>query len=383
MNRLILAGALAVGLLAAGPVAHADHDYKADGWTLLGEETVEGRRDTDVIKVGRREGRFTALMLVVLDDDLQLTAMTVELGNGKTFSPKLSHYFAENTRSKEIDLPGEARGINTITLTYGEFGRLRDHRKKGKGARRHDFTKARVQVWGKLFDEDEIGWSAQGWTSLGRKVLRKAKGSVTFKVGHKTSYDRLSVVASDGDVRITEVVVTFNRGKKAVLKVDQRFTRGSRQRSIDIAPAGRTIKSLEVKYLDRDGGDRSTIEVFGQVGSTADHDRPDYDTKGWTLLGEETVDGRRDRDVIKVGRDDGKFDKLMLVVLDGDLEMEGMVIRLARGAEITPQLKHYFKQGQRSRQIDLGKRSAVIKDIELTYGSVRGGGKARVQIWAR
>jgi hypothetical protein len=269
MNRLIFAATMVVGLAAAGPVAHADHDYRSDGWTLLGEETVQGRRDTDVIKVGRREGRFTSLMLVVLDDDLQMLGMTVEFGNGKTFSPKLNHYFAENTRSREIDLPGESRGIKEITLTYGEFGRARDHRKgkRGKRARRHDFDKARVQVWGKLFDEDEIGWKSDGWTSLGRKAVYDRRGSVTFKVGRRTVYDKLSVVASDRDLRITEIVVTFSRGRTATLKVDHTFKRGARQKAIDLSPNGRTIKSLQVKYVDRDSDDRSTIEVFGQGAS--------------------------------------------------------------------------------------------------------------------
>ncbi len=172
------------------------------------------------------------------------------------------------------------------------------------------------------------------------------------------------------------MVATFARGKKATLKLDQDVGDAVRHVTFDVPASGRAIKSLQVKYAGRRAGrgKTSTIEVFGQLSDNA------VDTSGWTLLGEAVVDGKLDRDVIKVTSDNTRFDKLFIVVLDDDIEMSGMVIKLRRG-ELTPELKHVFKAGQRSRQIDLGARKQKIKSIELTYGTTRPRGKARVQVY--
>ena len=128
-------------------------------------------------------------------------------------------------------------------------------------------------------------------------------------------------------------------------------------------------------------GRRATIQVFGQLEEAPE--APDWDSSGWTMLSEQTVDGKRDTDVVQVGRDDGKFSSLMFVVLDGDIDMDGITINLTRGKSLEPELRQSFKNGSRTRQIDLPGKRAVIKDIELRYGTKRGNGKARVQIWAR
>ena len=39
--------------------------WDAAGWTMLGQRVVQGTGDRDRINVGKREGKFTALMLVV------------------------------------------------------------------------------------------------------------------------------------------------------------------------------------------------------------------------------------------------------------------------------------------------------------------------------
>src|ERR1043165_1090730 len=112
---------------------------------------------------------------------------------------------------------------------------------------------------------------------------------------------------------------------------------------------------------------------------------PAFDSKGWTMLGEQSVDGRRDKDTIKVGKYAGQFDQLTMVVLDSDLELRDFVIKFGDNDKErwSPNLKHVFKEGQRSRTIDLPGKDRVIRKIELSYANLPGGGKAKVQIYAR
>lgn len=108
-----------------------------------------------------------------------------------------------------------------------------------------------------------------------------------------------------------------------------------------------------------------------------------WDSTGWTLLGQQSVDGARDRDRIHVGRDDGRFRKLVLVVTDSDLELVELEVKFGRGQPFRPEVRHFFREGSRTRVIDLPGDERVIKWIELRYRNLPGGGRARVQVWAQ
>jgi hypothetical protein len=101
------------------------------------------------------------------------------------------------------------------------------------------------------------------------------------------------------------------------------------------------------------------------------------------MLGERTVNGRVDHDRIEVGRHEGKFAKLTLVVLDSDLEMLDFEVKFARGPAWHPEVKHVFREGQRTRVIDLPGDERVIRYIDFKYRNLPGGGRAKVQVWAK
>jgi hypothetical protein len=101
------------------------------------------------------------------------------------------------------------------------------------------------------------------------------------------------------------------------------------------------------------------------------------------MLGERQVNGRVDHDRIEVGRREGKFSKLTLVVLDSDLELIDFEIKFAKGPPWHPEVKHFFKEGQRTRLIDFPGDERVIKFIDIKYRNLPGGGRAKVQVWAQ
>jgi len=116
------------------PSGRREARWDRSGWVMLGEQTVRGKRDRDEIDVGRREGRFTRLMVVVEDSDLEMHSMDVVFVGGQRFSPPLRHFFREDDRTRAIDLPGDSRSIARIEFHYGNL--------PGGGA-------ARVEVWGR------------------------------------------------------------------------------------------------------------------------------------------------------------------------------------------------------------------------------------------
>ena len=112
-------------------------------------------------------------------------------------------------------------------------------------------------------------------------------------------------------------------------------------------------------------------------------DRPaswSFDSRGWTLLGEKTVDGRTDSDQVDFSQKQGKVSKLTILVLDSDLEMISMKIVYVSGNSETPTDRHYFREGSRTRVLKLNKDD-ILRAVQFKYRNLPGGGRARVQVW--
>jgi len=113
---------------------------------------------------------------------------------------------------------------------------------------------------------------------------------------------------------------------------------------------------------------------------TARADR--WDSSGWVKLGERTVNGRVDRDRIDVGAYEGQFAKLTLYVERSEMELLDMEITFANGERYHPEVRHYFREGTRTRVIDLPGDTRVIRNINLRYRNVgHDGVPARVEVW--
>ena len=252
MRITTLLSVLVTTLFITAGAAHAA-PWDSKGWVKLGEREVNGKFDHDVIAVGRYEGKFSKLTLVVEKSEIELLQFEVEFGNGDKWDPKVSHYFRENTRTRVIDLPGDDRVIKKINLKYKNL--------PGGG-------RAKVEVW--------------AWKTESAKP-------VPFK----------------------------------------------------------------------------------------------WDSKGWTKLGERSVNGKFDHDRITVGSYKGKFEKVQLIVTDSDLDLIDLEIKFGKGAPWHPELKYHFKEGDRSRVIDFPGDERVIKFIDFKYKNTPGGGAAKMQVWAK
>ncbi|HEU5059799.1 MAG TPA: hypothetical protein VFU21_24880 [Kofleriaceae bacterium] len=108
-----------------------------------------------------------------------------------------------------------------------------------------------------------------------------------------------------------------------------------------------------------------------------------WESKGWTMLGQRVVQGGKDHDLIRVGAKQGKFTRLMLVVEGSELEMHDVKITFGNGETMDPNVRHFFKENSLTRQIDLPGNERFIRSIEFKYGNLPGGGRAKVQVWAK
>lgn len=109
----------------------------ADKWEQLGCEEVGRRSDKDVIKVGRREGRFEAIRLSAKGNDVMVQDLKVVYANGNPDDIRVRSELKEGNDTRALDLKGGDRAIASIELTT-----KRDFKGRGKG-------RAQVCVFGR------------------------------------------------------------------------------------------------------------------------------------------------------------------------------------------------------------------------------------------
>jgi hypothetical protein len=129
MRNLVIAFSLVSCCLAVTgcPAPVGVYGPGPGGWVQLGERTVNGRGDRDIIHVGRREGRFRQLQFTIENSSLEMYDMIVYFGDGSSYSPPTRLVFHPGQASRVIDLPGGARVIKRVEFRYGN-PRDRDHR---------------------------------------------------------------------------------------------------------------------------------------------------------------------------------------------------------------------------------------------------------------
>jgi hypothetical protein len=346
--------------------------WDSTGWTMLGERTVEGRVDSDVIDVSQKLGQFNQLTVVVLDSDLEMVELNITFVRGTKYSPDVKQVFRENTRTRAIALPSREI-LRKIEFKYRNL--------PGGG-------RARVQVWGKLSGDapppppPPVAWDSTGWTMIGERTVDGRVDNDKIDVSQKIGkFNQLTVVVLDSDLEMIDFAVQFVKGTRFNPPVSHFFRENSRTKVIDL-PNTEILRRIEFKYRNLPGGGRARVQVWGRLGPERPAPPPVWDSTGWTLVGERTVDGRVDNDKIDISQKIGKINRLTVVVLDSDLEMIEFTITFVRGTKYAPEMKHVFRENTRTRTIDLP-AAEILRRIEFKYRNLPGGGRARVQVWGK
>jgi len=206
---------------------------------------------------------------------------------------------------------------------------------------------------------------------------------------------RVQVIYSDGTVHNEDRTITMYEGERTRPinpSSDQRFVD---QINLAITPStnGGNVK-IEVFGLESDEGARAqrpaavtaTGAETGRIPAQPTRDKPSEVAPGTVtefgdvLFGSQYVGFTVDRDVIRVGNEIGKFDKVRMRVLDNDIFIKDLKVVYNDGSSDDLAVNAEVKQNTRTQWFSLhGDR--FIKEIQMVYRSKANfKGQARVEV---
>ncbi|MGI9409933.1 MAG: hypothetical protein ACR2OV_07655, partial [Hyphomicrobiaceae bacterium] len=112
-RNLLSAFIFAAATTAALPVLAQSPPYP-----LLGEEIANYARETDRFTIGERRGPFSELKLRVERGSVRVFGVVVVFGNGKKREFGKDRVVEPGKVGYTIDLPGQARRVKHVDITY-------------------------------------------------------------------------------------------------------------------------------------------------------------------------------------------------------------------------------------------------------------------------
>lgn len=99
------------------------------------------------------------------------------------------------------------------------------------------------------------------------------------------------------------------------------------------------------------------------------------------VLGEKTVGFNEKRDVIQVGRGDGRFTHLKITVSDSPIFLDRVVVYYGNGETAELPVRDRIRRGGETRFMALpGDNARLIRRIEIYYDRAAEGDKARITV---
>jgi len=124
---LTVGATFAAGGTAAFAQVEAQHHrppHWIGHWQVIGNKTVNGRRDSDIISVPGRQ-RFRQVRLCASAAPLRLRSFDIFFANGGHQRVQTREIIAAGSCTRAVDLNGQARNLASIHMSYERItGRL-------------------------------------------------------------------------------------------------------------------------------------------------------------------------------------------------------------------------------------------------------------------
>jgi hypothetical protein len=241
----------------------------------------------------------------------------------------------------------------------------------------------------------EAQQGSDNWVLLSTKEVDLRAGSDTIDVSKaRGNFKAVRIRNTGDDIVINKARVVYGDSSFHVEDRNINLLSGERSRPIDARNGGKFVDAVAITYGASPKGGVSTLQVWGlqndvravRVAATtapkpSDPPQPvktqptapvptaaGVTAGGDVLFGTQSVGFGVDRDVIRVGADIGKFDKIRLRVLDNDIFLNELKVIYANGEPDVLAVNADIKQNRTTNYLQL-KGDRFIKEIQLNYRS--------------
>jgi hypothetical protein len=231
---------------------------------------------------------------------------------------------------------------------------------------------------------------SQNWEPLGSRRVSFAVDRDVIDVGMREgAFDAIRIEVGGGTLEMYNIRLTFGNGDTWSPDTRVLFRQGSWSRLIDLPGPARAVRKIEFWYRSRLRRGQATVRVFGRSALGVNPglsavNLPAATTAEWDHVGMRPVDFRVDHDAI-LASGNGAFRAIRVDVEGGDLEMFDVKLTFGNGEVFSPATRIYFREGSRSRVIDLPGDARIIRRIDFFYRSAPFGapGRAVVHVYGR
>jgi hypothetical protein len=241
--------ALPLIVMALTPASTAA--WAQQGWVQLGCRDVGFNVDRDVIRVGRRDGRFTAIRLRVSGNDVRMLDLKVVYANGNPDDIPVRAVIRAPGVSRALDLRGSDRSIDRVELIYASRPNFRG--------------RAQVCVDGR---EASAQAPAPAWVALGCKDVGFLVDRDVVQVSRRDGrFTAIRLRVAGNDVRMLDFKVVYSSGAPDDIPVRAVIRAGGLSGPLDLRGRDRAIERVELIYASRPNfRGRARVCVDGRSG---------------------------------------------------------------------------------------------------------------------
>jgi len=218
------------------------------------------------------------------------------------------------------------------------------------------------------------------WVYLGQTTVNGKNDRDTIGIGRAEGrFQSIQLRVSGAPVEFQHVVVHFTNGGSEEVELRNRIPAGGQTRAIDLRGNDRAISSVEFIFSKANWRPNALprVSLYGEKFSP----KPGP----WVLLGQTTVNGKSDHDVIGIGSPERSSYDLQLRVSGAPVEFQRVVVHFANGGKEEIELRNRIPAGGQTRAIDLRGNDRAISNVEFVFSKAnwRPSALPRVSLYAR
>lgn len=186
-------------------------------------------------------------------------------------------------------------------------------------------------------------------------------------------YRTLYFQAEGNDVHMMSIRLVYLNGYAEDFRIDRLIRQGD-DLPIDLRGERSYIRQIEMVYRSRpDFRGEAVIRVYGEPARRGPPGPPpgpgpSAGGRDWVELGcQQVALIGKDRDTIRVGRREGRFKAIRLQVRGGDVEVLNLRVIYSNGEPDDIPVKHFIREGERTRPLDLKGWQRSIDRIDMAY----------------